>query len=73
MEDFGHRKREEYVAHDYHQVSDEIKPDWDLAGAAQDIQLLFEVGYNVANGQNRPQWKNGSEFKARRDEMLRQR
>ncbi|HSZ58063.1 MAG TPA: M20/M25/M40 family metallo-hydrolase [Tepidisphaeraceae bacterium] len=69
--DFGRRKREEYVSRDYHQVTDEIKPDWDLSGAAQDTQLLFEVGKAVADGQTFPQWKPGSEFKARRDEMMR--
>jgi len=68
--DFGKRKREEYVGRDYHQVGDEIKPDWDLSGGAQDMQLLFEVGYAVAQGDAWPQWKAGSEFKARRDEML---
>lgn len=68
--DYGRRKREEYVGRDYHQVSDEIKPDWDLSGAAQDMQLLFEVGYGVANGDTWPVWKPGSEFKARRDEMM---
>jgi hypothetical protein len=34
------------------------------------MKLLFEGGYNVAKGETWPQWKNGSEFKARRDEML---
>jgi Zn-dependent M28 family amino/carboxypeptidase len=68
--DFGRRKREEYVSRDYHQVSDEIKPDWDLSGAAQDMQLLFDVGLAVANGDSFPQWKSGSEFKPRRDEMM---
>ena len=69
--DFGRRKLEEYVSRDYHQVTDEIKPDWDLSGAAKDTQLLFEVGKAVADGQTFPQWKPGSEFKARRDEMMR--
>jgi Zn-dependent M28 family amino/carboxypeptidase len=69
---FGRRKREEYVSRDYHQVSDEIKPDWDLSGAAQDMQLLFEVGKAVADGEDFPHWKPGSEFKARRDEMMRE-
>jgi len=68
--DYGKRKREEYVNRDYHQVSDDIKPDWDLSGAAEDMRLLFEVGYAVAQGGTWPQWKPGSEFKARREEML---
>src|SRR5438034_3674790 len=36
---FGKQKREEYVLHDYHKVSDEIKPGWDLSGAVEDIAL----------------------------------
>ena len=69
-QDYGIKKREEYVARDYHQVSDEIKPDWDLSGAAEDMQLMFEVGYQVAQGDQWPQWKQGSEFKDRRDRMM---
>ena len=68
--DFGKQKREEYVNHDYHQVSDQIKPDWDLSGAVEDLQLLLQVGYEVAQGDSYPQWKEGSEFKARREEMM---
>ena len=67
---FGQEKMEEYVAKIYHQPSDEIDPAWDLSGAAADMQLLFEVGYQVANGEKWPEWKPGTEFKARRDEML---
>ena len=67
---FGQQKKDDYVAHHYHQVSDEVNPEWDLSGAVQDVQLLFEVGYQVANGDKFPEWKPGAEFKAKRDEML---
>jgi Zn-dependent M28 family amino/carboxypeptidase len=67
---FGQQKRDDYTAHHYHQVSDEVDPNWDLSGAAQDIQLLFEVGYQVVNGDKFPEWKSGTEFKAKRDAML---
>ncbi|MDQ6623630.1 MAG: M20/M25/M40 family metallo-hydrolase [Verrucomicrobiota bacterium] len=67
---FGEAKMEEYVAKHYHQPSDQIEPGWDLSGAAQDVQLMFEVGYEVANAAKFPEWKAGNEFKARRDEML---
>ena len=69
-EDFGRRKIDDYTANDYHKVSDEIKSDWDLSGAAEDARLLFEVGLKVANGEDYPKWKAGSEFRARREEML---
>ncbi len=68
---FGQQKKDDYTAYHYHQVSDEVDPNWDLSGAVQDIQLLFEVGYQVANGEKFPQWKPASEFKAKRDSMLR--
>ena len=68
--EFGQQKKDDYTAHHYHQVSDEVNPEWDLSGAAQDMQLLFEVGYQVANGDKFPEWKSGTEFKAKRDQML---
>ena len=68
--DWGRTKREEYTLKDYHAPSDEVKPDWDLSGAAQDAQLLLAVGYRVANADRLPEWKPGNEFKARRDAMM---
>jgi Zn-dependent M28 family amino/carboxypeptidase len=68
--EYGKQKRDDFVAKHYHQPSDEVDPGWDLAGAVQDIQLLFEVGYEIANGDKFPEWKAGSEFRAKRDAML---
>jgi Zn-dependent M28 family amino/carboxypeptidase len=67
---FGKQKKDEYVAKHYHQPSDEVNPEWDLSGAVEDLRLLFEVGYQVANGEKFPEWKPGTEFKAKRDEMM---
>ena len=67
---FGKQKRDEYTSNDYHKPSDEVKPDWDLTGAIEDAQLLFMVGHNVAQGDKYPEWKPGTEFKAKRDAML---
>ena len=63
-------RADEYELKDYHQVTDEIHPDWDLSGAVQDVDLLFDVGYEVANGDKFPEWKPGNEFKPKRDEMM---
>jgi Zn-dependent M28 family amino/carboxypeptidase len=68
---WGMQKHQDYVAHDYHKPSDEVKPDWDLSGAVEDLRLLLEFGYSVAQERDYPQWKSGSEFKARRDAMMR--
>jgi Zn-dependent M28 family amino/carboxypeptidase len=68
--EFGLQKRAEYTQNDYHKVSDEVKPDWDLAGAVEDLQLLLTVGYRVAQGSRFPEWLPGTEFRARRKAML---
>jgi Zn-dependent M28 family amino/carboxypeptidase len=68
--DFGQRKHDEFTAKDYHKVTDEVKPDWDLSGAAQDMRVLAELGYRVAQGERYPEWKPDSEFRATREAML---
>jgi Zn-dependent M28 family amino/carboxypeptidase len=67
---YGMRKREAYTATDYHSPSDEVKADWDMGGAVEDLRALFRVGYIVAQEPALPQWKPGTEFKAKRDSML---
>jgi Zn-dependent M28 family amino/carboxypeptidase len=64
-------RSDEFDSTDYHQVTDDVRPDWDLSGCVQDVQLLFEVGYEAANSDKFPEWKPSSEFKAKRDSMLR--
>ncbi len=72
-EGWGRQKSDEYVAQHYHKVSDDIKPEWDYTGSVQEIQLLLRVGVDVASTDAWPQWKEGSEFKARRDAMMQKR
>jgi Zn-dependent M28 family amino/carboxypeptidase len=67
---WGMKKREEYTQHYYHKPSDEVKPDWDLSGAVEDLRLLLTVGYRVAMSDKYPEWKPGTEFKAKREQML---
>lgn len=69
-EGWGLQKRNEYTTNDYHKPTDEIKPDWDLSGAVEDAQMFFEVGYRVAQSKTWPEWKPGTEFKAKREAML---
>jgi len=68
--DYGMKVRQDYTEHDYHKPSDEVRADWDLSGAREDLKLLFAVGYRVAQADKFPEWKPGNEFKARRDAML---
>ena len=67
---FGKQKTDEYTERDYHKVSDEVKPDWEFSGGVEDLRLLLDIGWRVADGSRWPEWKVGSEFKARRDAML---
>ena len=36
--DYGQEKRSEYTARDYHKPSDEVRSDWDLQGAVDDVR-----------------------------------
>ena len=53
---------DDYTAHCYHKPCDAWSPDWDLAGAAQDVDLLYDVGHKIANSQAWPAWNRGAEF-----------
>jgi len=68
--EYAKQKRDEYTNRDYHAPSDEVKPDWDLAGAVEDTELMVAVGYRVANADKFPEWKPGNEFRAKREEMI---
>jgi len=57
-----------YTGQCYHQACDAIGPDWKLDGAAQDVDLLLNIGRDLATSTRWPQWKPGSEFKAVRDQ-----
>jgi Zn-dependent M28 family amino/carboxypeptidase len=70
---WGLAMRADYTANHYHKPSDEVRPDWNLRGAVQDLQLLFSVGYRVANADGYPTWSADSEFKAKRDSILKAR
>jgi Zn-dependent M28 family amino/carboxypeptidase len=69
-EDWGQAKSNEFTDRDYHKVSDEVKPDWDLSGAIEDLGILYRVGWTLTQDRAWPVWKSGSEFKARREAMV---
>ncbi len=60
-------KEEKYEAENYHKPSDEFDPNWDLSGAIEDLRLLFRVGYKLSMESAFPNWKKGTEFRAKRD------
>jgi Peptidase family M28/PA domain len=67
---WGREQREAFVEKDYHQPSDELRDDWDYAGALEDTQLLFYLGVKVANTTPLPAWRPGDEFEAARKKAL---
>ena len=44
---------------DYHQVSDQYDPGWDLSGMVQQAQFTLNLGYAVANAPAMPVWRAG--------------
>ena len=69
-EAYGLAQRDDYVANRYHKPSDEYDDSWDLGGAVEDLKLVFITGYRVANSNEFPGWKEGTEFKAKRERDL---
>ena len=67
---WGQQQRDEYTARDYHKVSDQVKEGWDLTGAIEDAQFFLAIGYRVTESSTWPEWKPGTEFRARRESML---
>ena len=58
---------DEYVRQRYHKQADDYSPDWDVSGSVEDMQLLFEVGAQVASDGSWPAWYEGNEFRAARE------
>ena len=46
----------------YHQVCDQYRENWNVMGIVEDTQLLFDVGYQLSNTKNWPNWNETSEF-----------
>jgi Zn-dependent M28 family amino/carboxypeptidase len=69
--DWGMKKHQDYGAHDDHKPSNVVKPAWISRARVEDLRLLLDLGYSVAQGHDISHWKTGSEFKARRDAMMR--
>ena len=66
---YGIEKRNEYNTNDYHAVSDEVKPDWDLSGALEDLTFMYHMGARLAATDEWPAWSATSEFRAVREEQ----
>lgn len=65
--ELGREKTQEiitdYWRNTYHKPSDQFNPELhNLEGLADDAKLFFRLGFNLANGQEWPKWRKGSEF-----------
>ena len=60
---YGREKLMRYSAQQYHTVNDVVDPKWDMRGAVEDIALLFQTGYQIAQNKDVPQWKPNAEFR----------
>lgn len=60
-------KKNNWTTNLYHKPADEYTEDWDLAGAVDDIRLMFQVGQMISMESTFPNWREGTEFKAKRD------
>jgi hypothetical protein len=56
--EYSETKAADYIRNVYHKPRDQIKPDWDLTGAVEDLHVLPEVGYRVAQLPARPAWRD---------------
>lgn len=68
--EYSKSQLDKYTAERYHQPSDHYSPEeWDLSGMMQDAQLFFNIGYRLATSGEYPEWKEGSEFKSKREKL----
>ena len=67
---WGDARLKDYTANHYHKPSDEYSPDWNLAGAAQEVMLLYLMGSELADNRDFPAWREGVEFRAIREASL---
>lgn len=62
------KRSKEYLENKYHGPEDEYIPsEWEFGGMLQDAELFYKLGWQLANSEDWPKWKEGSEFKAIRE------
>jgi Zn-dependent M28 family amino/carboxypeptidase len=69
----GEALSKEYTEKHYHQPSDEWQANWDFSGMAEDVQLMHNLGRDLANSRTWPNWGADSEFRATRDKSAAER
>jgi Zn-dependent M28 family amino/carboxypeptidase len=56
------KKQEAFNDTNYHQPSDQYDPAWDLAGGVNDMRLLAQLGWRIAQQADMPTYNNGDQF-----------
>ena len=64
--EWGKQQMEDFVAHHYHQPSDEYRPDMDFRGDAKMAQFGFILGWEASSSPHEIGWQPGDEFEAAR-------
>lgn len=64
------KRVEAAVAKCYHQACDVYDEQWGWKGLVEELQLFFETGYLMSVSGDWPNWREGTEFKAARDAMM---
>lgn len=63
---WGEAKFTEFVDHDYHNFTDNFRPDWDFNGNAKLIRFGMDLGWQVITSKKPIVWNKGDEFEAAR-------
>ncbi|WP_373486846.1 M28 family metallopeptidase [Blastomonas sp.] len=58
----------DYTENRYHGPKDEFNPAWDWSGVMADLALYYRIGRSMAMSTSWPNWVDGDEFRAVRDE-----
>ncbi|WP_419880267.1 M28 family metallopeptidase [Parapontixanthobacter aurantiacus] len=58
----------DYTENRYHGPKDEFNENWDWSGVMNDLQLFYRLGRMMGNSASWPNWVEGDEFRAIRDE-----
>lgn len=65
--EFGLEQNDRYIAERYHMPTDEFDDTWDLTGAVGDVRLYYDIGFDIIQSNEWPNWNEGTEFRAARD------
>jgi len=63
---WGVAKFQDFEEHDYHNFSDNFRPNWDFAGNAKLIRFGMDLGWQVITAKKPITWNKGDEFEAAR-------